>query len=162
MLSPTRRIGLALEHSALRSLDFAARLFGRTNGLPQHLATGNRGEELALFHLRSLGYIIVARQWRAAQLRGEIDLIAWDGDCLCFIEVKTRGRRSDRFTAEGAVDRDKKRMLRRVARAYMRQLPAEPEAKRFDVVSLYLGPDSPPDFHVFRNAIGWTDRHRAR
>jgi hypothetical protein len=55
-----------------------------------HLATGLRGEEEALFHLRGLGYTIVARRWTSPRARGDADLIGWDGEWLCFIEVKTR------------------------------------------------------------------------
>jgi putative endonuclease len=75
--------------STLRVLDFI-----KTHLLPQsklapHTRTGRRGEEDAYFHLRRLGYIMVARNFRSPRQHGEIDLIAWDKDVLCFIEVKT-------------------------------------------------------------------------
>ncbi len=92
---------------------------------------------------------------------GDLDLIAWDGDCLCFIEVKTRGRRSADFTAESAVDTAKREILRRLARVYLRRLPEAPVSKRFDIISVYLDPGSPPQFDHFRNAFAWT-RFRAR
>lgn len=120
---------------------------------------GFQGELASYFYLRKLGFTVVARQWRTPQLRGEIDLIAWEGDTLCFIEVKTRSARG-LVTAEAAVDEDKKRMLRRVAAAYKRQLPlhkgglklAEKAPCRFDVVSIYL--DSMPDgMELIRNAF---------
>ncbi len=57
---------------------------------PEHLRTGSRGEEDAYFELRKLGYVMVARNFRSPRCHGEIDLIGWEGDVLCFIEVKTR------------------------------------------------------------------------
>ena len=59
-------------------------------GGPAHLRTGKLGEEKAYFYLRRLGYTVVSRNFRSSRCRGEIDLIAWDKDVLCFIEVKTR------------------------------------------------------------------------
>ena len=79
-----------LQQGVLRWLDSVASR--RTRG-PEHLKTGLRGELEALLHLRELGYVVVARRWKTPKLRGDIDLIAWDGDCLCFIEVKTRTQR---------------------------------------------------------------------
>src|SRR5882757_2241686 len=93
----------------IRRMDALAvrRSLGR--GLPAHLATGERGEREALFHLRKMGYTVVARRWRNAKLWGDID-------------VKTRSGR-DGKAAESAVDREKLDMLRRIARAYLRGFP---------------------------------------
>src|ERR1700709_2158825 len=71
----------------------------------EHLETGLLGEREALFYLRRCGYTVVARRWKTAKPRGDIDLIAWHGTTLSFIEVKTRSRR-DAFPAELAVDDD--------------------------------------------------------
>ncbi|MDT7811387.1 MAG: putative endonuclease, partial [Acidobacteriaceae bacterium] len=75
-------------------------------GRAAHLELGRRGEEAAFFYLRRHGYIVVARDWRSGKARGDLDLVAWEGDTLCFIEVKTRGSRNV-ATAESAVDHDK-------------------------------------------------------
>ena len=58
--------------------------------------TGNRGEQFAADHLRSQGYEIVAVNVRPlpGMARGELDIVAYDGPTLCFIEVKTRRSRS--------------------------------------------------------------------
>src|SRR5271154_103436 len=85
---------------------------------PAHLELGRRGEEAAYFYLRRLGYVVVARGWRTAKVRGDLDLVAWEGVTLCFIEVKTRSSRNV-ATAESAVDEDKTRVLRRMARQYL-------------------------------------------
>lgn len=106
---------------------------------------GMRGEELAFFYLRRRGYTVVARRWRAAPLRGEIDLIAWHGDTLCFVEVKTRSTRGS-IAAEFAVDEEKQKMLRRMAATYIAHLPYKTDqsriTRRFDVIAVYL--DSEP------------------
>lgn len=118
---------------------------------PTHQRTGIRGEEDAYFHLRRLGYLIVARNYRTASLRGEIDLIAWDQDVLCFVEVKTRTS-IDVKTPEAAVDRHKRREIAQVAREYLRQCPPTCQW-RFDIVSVYYGGrGSRPQIEVFRNA----------
>jgi len=129
---------LKTQQFLLRAIDTLTAKLGRTPVTAPHLATGNRGEEAALFHLRRHGYTIIARQWRSIKLRGDIDLIGWDGDTLCFIEVKTRTSRAWE-PAEFAVDEEKQRMLRRMARAYLRRCDnAEDLKTRFDVVSVYL------------------------
>ena len=118
---------------------------------PRHQRTGTRGEEDAYFHLRKLGYVMVARNFRSPRCRGEIDLIGWDADVLCFIEVKTRTSR-DVKTAEAAVDRHKRREVAQVAREYLRRLPPTCQW-RFDIVSVYYAhPASRPQIEVFRNA----------
>jgi putative endonuclease len=121
-----------------------------------HLATGERGEREALFHLRRMGYTVVARRWKSSRLRGDVDLIGWDGPWLCFVEVNTRGGR-DAGPAELAVDRDKQDMLRRMARAYLGGFPKRLRADvpvRFDVVSVYLLP-SGVECELYREAFGW-------
>jgi putative endonuclease len=118
--------------------------------------TGERGEKEALFHLRRMGYTVVARRWKSAKIWGDVDLIGWDGEWLCFIEVKTRSGR-DAMTAESAVDAEKQDMLRRMARAYLRGFPEKLRKDvpvRFDVVSVYLLPTG-VEFDLYRGAFGW-------
>jgi putative endonuclease len=119
---------------------------------PAHQRTGRRGEEAAYFHLRKLGYTMVARNFRSPRCRGEIDLIGWEKDVLCFIEVKTRSTR-DVKTGEAAVDRHKRREVAAVARDFLRRLPPSCQW-RFDVVSVYYDRStaSQPQIEVFRNS----------
>ena len=126
---------------------------GRVPALAPHLAMGERGEMAALFYLRRQGYAIVARRWRTPKQRGDIDLIGWEGDALCFIEVKTRSGQ-EIATAESAVDEDKRKMLRRMARHYLKSIDPAPEIARFDVLSVY--PDGEQaSFTLFRWAFDW-------
>lgn len=126
--------------------------------VPAHLLTGTEGEDAVFFYLRRKGYIVVARRWSSGDRPGDIDLIAWQGPTLCFVEVKTRTAQ-DMTPAEAAVDRHKRNVLRRLARSYIRQLP-QPEAPavRFDVISVYLVPGRERAFVHFESAFGWTER----
>ena len=135
----------------IHGLDWVAGRVLPADPRPRHQRTGTNGEEDAYFHLRKLGYVMVERNFRSPRSRGEIDLIGWDGDVLCFIEVKTRTSR-DVKTAEAAVDRHKRREVAQVARQYLRRLPPTCQW-RFDIVSVYYGGfSSRPEIGVFRNA----------
>jgi putative endonuclease len=141
---------------AMRRMDALAMRRAQGRGVVAHLATGERGEREALFYLRKMGYTVVARRWKSAKLWGDVDLIGWDGEWLCFIEVKTRSGR-DAMPAESAVDGEKQDMLRRMARAYLRGFPEKLRRDvpvRFDVVSVYLLP-SGVEFDLYRGAFGW-------
>jgi len=118
--------------------------------IPKHQRTGRQGEEDAYFFLRKKGYVMVARNFRSPRKRGEIDLIGWQKDVLCFVEVKTRSTR-DVKPAELAVDYDKQRELRIMAREYLRLLPKSPQY-RFDIVSVYYDREL-PQFELFQNAF---------
>jgi putative endonuclease len=106
---------IAGQERGLAALSWMARRRGRTSTLPAHLVTGIAGEEAAYFYLRRKGYIVVARRWSPGHQPGDIDLIAWQGQLLCIVEVKTRTAR-DFAPAEIAVDDHKRTMLRRLAR----------------------------------------------
>jgi putative endonuclease len=135
----------------IRGLDSLAERILPPDPGPPHQHTGRRGEEEAYFYLRRLGYVMVARNFRSPLRRSEIDLIGWDDDVLCFVEVKTRTSRKVK-PAEAAVDREKRRDLMYVARDYMRHLGGSPQW-RFDIVSVYYDPQSQPEFELFRGAI---------
>jgi putative endonuclease len=152
---PVRVLPAPITQCALRLLDRLGSKVGHKDA-PPHLRTGRRGEEDAYFYLRRRGYVVIARNYRTARHHGEIDLIGWDKDVLCFIEVKTRTTR-DVKPAEAAVDRKKRHDLRIVIRDYLRSLPTKnfPETPpwRFDVATVYYDQDpAPPTFELFQNA----------
>jgi putative endonuclease len=138
--------------SALGALDWAAEQISPPSKSPAHQRVGQKGEEAAYFHLRKLGYIMIARNFRSPRCRGEIDLIGWDGDTLCFVEVKTRTTH-DIKPAEAAVDRHKRRVSAAVVKDYLRRYPPSCQW-RFDVVSVYYGHSKAgqPQIEVFRNS----------
>jgi putative endonuclease len=141
-----------LTQTVVRKLDWVAERTLPADDAPAHQRTGRRGEEDAYFYLRRLGYVMVARNFRSSRRRGEIDIIGWDQDVLCFIEVKTRTTRAVK-PAEAAVDRDKQRGLAAVAEEYLRHVT--PSCRwRFDVVTVYYEPlSSQPLIELFRNAF---------
>ncbi len=78
----------------------------------KHGNPGQRGEDLAHRHLRRKGFTVVACHWRPPQGGGEIDIVAWEGDALVFVEVKTRA--SGEWSApERDIDAEKIHALRR-------------------------------------------------
>jgi putative endonuclease len=82
-----------------------------------------------------MGYTVAARNWRPPQGGGELDLVAWDGGTLVFVEVKFRS--SGEWSApERAIDPDKIHALRRAARDYIRRAGAEEAEARFDVICI--------------------------
>lgn len=137
-----------------RSLGTASRYF--RGSMPEHLHTARSGEMEAYFYLRSLGYRIVAKNYRSARDHGEIDIIGWDEGVLCFIEVKTQSR-IGMVPPEIAVDAAKKSHIRSVARRYVRQFRADrPPTCRFDVVSVVLGDESKgPVIRLHKGAFEW-------
>ena len=142
-----------LVQSAVHVLDCISDAVGHREATPAHILTGQAGEDAAYFYLRKLGYVMVARNWRVPQSKGELDLIAWDGDVLCFVEVKTRTTR-DVKPAEAAVDEHKRRELALMARNFIRRLrQVKPPAFRFDVVSVYFSTAAPAEITLFKNAF---------
>ena len=154
-ISSLSRLRLNLFERSLGALDRLTTRMRRNPEMAPHLTTGIRGEQAAYFHLRRLGYVIVARRWRSPKQRGDMDLIGWDGEWLCFIEVKARSSHAVE-PAEAAVDADKRTMLRRMAREYLRLLEdATNTPTRFDVVSVYFENEKAPEIEVFRGAFDW-------
>ncbi len=101
----------------------------------QHLQRGKLGERAAKKHLRRLGLRFLAANFRSA--RGEIDLIFRDGDCLVFVEVKTRS--SELWTRPAAaVNARKRRLLSQAALDYLRLLKRPEIRIRFDIVEVLL------------------------
>ena len=123
---------------------------------------GQLGESYAAAYLDQLGYRLVAanftlpvgRNLRGAIINAEIDLIAYDGDTLCFIEVKTRS--SDWFASpEVNVDLRKRRQITRAARVYRQMLGVDNDPHRYDVVTVIINDDSTPQIELLRNF--WTE-----
>src|SRR5687767_3245798 len=104
---------------------------------PHNRARGTSAEAAAVVYLAAQGYEIVAQNVRTDA--GEIDVLARDGETLCFIEVKARA--GDRYgPAIEAVDPRKQYRLARAAALYLAWNPVDAPC-RFDVLGLDPGPD---------------------
>ena len=125
-----------------------------------HLSRGKLGELYASALLEQSGYQLVAanftipigRNRREAVITAELDIIAYDGPTLCFVEVKTRA--SDWFASpEVNVDKRKRRQIARGARAYRQMFDIQEEPYRYDVVTVVLGEDenSTPQIELLKS-----------
>lgn len=140
-------------------MSFAAKIkswFSREEK-PEHLRRGELGERAAEKHLRGLGLKFLTRNFRSE--RGEIDLIFRDGDCLVFIEVKTRS--SEAWTRPAAaVDARKRRLLSQTALDYLR-LIKNPEVKiRFDIVEVLLADGTVREVRHLPNTFAMSQPYR--
>lgn len=112
---------------------------------------GEFGEELAVQHLKQNGYRVIERNWHAGKA-GEIDIIAYDGPVLAFIEVKARF--SDAYgEPQSAITRRKQAQMARVAKMYLykKELYGKVDC-RFDVVAIKLA-DNQPRIELIRDAF---------
>ncbi len=93
---------------------------------------------------------VVCRNFHTRSGDGEIDLVAWDGDTLAFVEVKSRAT-EDFGTPDRAIDRDKQIALVRAGKEYARRARVDWERTRFDVVNVVL--TEPPAVTHIREAF---------
>lgn len=102
-------------------------------------SAGDRGEQWAAEWLtRERKFVVVARNWRSPRdRREELDLVCRDGAALVFVEVKARAAGA-LVPGYYAVDRRKRKVLRRAITAYLATLREKPHTLRFDVVEVIL------------------------
>ncbi len=116
-------------------------------------ALGKKGEKIAEKFLKRRGYKIVERNYRCRF--GEVDLIAVDGECLVFVEVKTR-RDGGSIPPQLAVDRRKQSRLAHLAAYFLSHNPSlktQPQC-RFDVVAVITDArGKKPSIELFQNAF---------
>jgi putative endonuclease len=115
---------------------------------------GRKGEDLAASFLHQQGYRLLVRNYRLRY--GEIDIIARDGACIAFGEVKTRQAGTPFLPAE-AVSRKKQRQIARVAQAYLAANRLFDSPARFDVISVLMHPDGQPQIDHLANAFDLPD-----
>jgi putative endonuclease len=112
------------------------------------LSFGRKSEILGLDYLRSLGYRVVASPYRIG--RGEVDVIAWDGDVLVFVEVKAR---QSSEPGEDSVGFHKQRRIARAAQSYIARHRLQEKPHRFDILAVNVLPGAPPEFRLLRDAF---------
>ncbi|MFQ6016172.1 MAG: YraN family protein [Anaerolineae bacterium] len=96
---------------------------------------GTRGEKMAAAYLRQQGYVIREMNYRCAV--GELDIVAQDGGCLAFVEVRTR-RGRQYGTPEESVTAAKQAKLIEVAQTYLQERGLGETDWRIDVVAVEL------------------------
>lgn len=111
---------------------------------------GDKGERLAVRHLKRQGYRILARQSR--NRIGELDVVALDGECIVFVEVKTRSSQAAGHPSE-AVTFAKQRQLTRVALAWLKARGLLERRARFDVIAITWSEGGEPVVEHYRNAF---------
>jgi putative endonuclease len=119
--------------------------------------TGIRGETYAYWYLRRHGYIVVARNYMRSGVKGEIDMVGYDGPVLAFVEVKTRAAAEPGKPAlpspEDAVNDEKRRHLARMARQFLRARRIDSPSYRFDVLAIETRPGAPPEVRLHKGAF---------
>jgi putative endonuclease len=119
----------------------------------RHL-TGIRGETFAYWYLRRHGYVMVCRNFRVPGLKGEIDLVGFDGPVLAFVEVKTRTSKPGLSgLPEDAVTADKRRFLARMARQFLAERKLTTAKWRFDVLAIESRSGSRPVVRLHKGAF---------
>jgi putative endonuclease len=132
-----------------------ARMAG--TGKPEHLQRGELGEHAAKNHLQRAGLKFLAANFHSA--RGEIDLIFRDGDCLAFVEVKTRS--SEEWTRPAAaVNAARRRRLSQCALDYLKRLKNPTVKVRFDIVEVLLADGGVREIRHLPNTFPMTKPHR--
>lgn len=103
----------------------------------ERITMGRAGEEAAAGHLKKKGLRIVKRNFRCRM--GELDIVARDGPCLVFVEVRTVAG-SAFGTAQESVNRKKRDKIRQVAMYYIQSEKVRDVPLRFDVVAVTMDP----------------------
>lgn len=143
MTSTIKRV----ERSIRDAIAFAKARYG--NGAP-HIRLGKLGEDLAVNVLREAGFTIIERNKRV--LRREVDIIAWEGDALVFVEVKTRKSRAFGAPSE-ALTESRRDRLRKAASLYCFRHHIVKTPIRFDVVTVEFSDQIRPDIEIIKNAF---------
>jgi putative endonuclease len=116
--------------------------------------TGVRGETYAYWYLRCNGYVMVARNFTHRGIKGEIDLVGYDGATLAFVEVKTRTSPRDEFgSPEDAVTTGKKKHLSQMAQQFVREYRASGVPFRFDILAIEALPGRRPVVRLHKGAF---------
>jgi putative endonuclease len=117
--------------------------------------TGVRGETYAYWYLRRHGYVVVARNFTVPGMKGELDVVAYDGSVLAFVEVKTRvAAQLGQPRPEDAINHEKRRNLARMARQFLRARHLEDTAWRFDVLAIETRLGEKPTVRLHKAAFG--------
>jgi putative endonuclease len=136
------------------SFSNVARLEARSAKKLEARSAGVRGETYAYWFLRRHGYVFVAKNYTPRGIKGELDLIGYDGKTLAFVEVRTRTVKEDAVALpELSVTREKQRVVVRTAQRFLAERHVEECPLRFDVVAIDNHPGKPPVVRLHKDAF---------
>ncbi len=116
--------------------------------------TGVRGETYAYWYLRRHGYTLIAKNYRAPGVKGEIDLVGYDGKVLAFVEVKTRRvEKAGDSAPEENVTFGKQEALARMARHFLREWRLKDVPWRIDLLAIENRPNQRPVVRLHKDAM---------
>jgi putative endonuclease len=116
--------------------------------------TGVRGETYAYWYLRRNGYVFVAKNYMPHGIKGEIDLVGYDGNTLAFVEVRTRTvKEAAAALPELSVTREKQHVVVRTAQRFLAERHVGECPCRFDVVAIDNRPGQPPVVRLHKDAF---------
>jgi putative endonuclease len=117
-------------------------------------SAGLRGETYAYWYLRRNGYVFIAKNYIPRGIKGEIDLVGYDGKTLAFVEVRTRTVKEDAVALpELSVTRDKQHLVVRTAQRFLAERHVKECPCRFDVVAIDNRPGQPPVVRLHKDAF---------
>jgi len=115
---------------------------------------GNQGEEIAVSYLESKDYTILERNYFFE--RAEVDIVAYKGTEIIFVEVKTRSGLGY-GNPEDAVTKAKQKSIFKASEAWLYERKMEGAPVRFDVISILKNGSAAPDIKHFENAFWYGD-----
>jgi putative endonuclease len=148
-------------HLMFRAVHWAARRGLREEGIfsgdekkQEARRTGVRGETYAYWYLRKHGYVFLARNYTPRGIKGEIDLVGYDGKTLAFVEVRTRTIRDDLpALPELSVTREKQHLVVRTAHRFLAERHVGECPCRFDVMAIDNSPGQAPVVRLHKDAF---------
>jgi len=117
-------------------------------------STGVRGETYAYWYLRRYGYVFVAKNYTPRGIKGELDLVGYDGKTLAFVEVRTRTVKEDATALpELSVTKEKQRVVVRTAQRFLAERHVAESPVRFDVLAIDNRPGQAPVVRLHKDAF---------
>jgi putative endonuclease len=143
----------AVRWAARRGLREEENFSGETRKLEAR-STGVRGETYVCWYLRREGYVFVAKNDTPRGVKGELDLVGYDGKTLAFVEVRTRTVKEDvAALPELSVTEEKQRIVVGTAQRFLAERRVTECPCRFDVLAIDNRPGQPPIVRLHKDAF---------
>jgi len=116
--------------------------------------TGLRGETYGYWYLRRHGYVFVAKNYMPRGVKGELDLVGYDGQTLAFVEIRTRTLSENPTSLpELSVTSAKQSVLIRTAQRFLADRHIRDCPTRFDVLAIDNVPGRHPVVRLHKDAF---------